>query len=65
MTMLYRNPCYSEGSYNEVDLYVSTKIVGWAEESSAAAKLKLMKAKENVNDLTWNLCVVYYACLYR
>ena len=22
MTVLYRNPCYSEGSYNEVDLYL-------------------------------------------
>ena len=24
MTVLYRNPCYSEGSYNEVDLYIVT-----------------------------------------
>ena len=28
MTVLYRNPCYNEGSYNEVDLYqVSSKSV--------------------------------------
>ena len=24
MTVLYRKPCYSEGSYNEVDLYLVT-----------------------------------------